>query len=422
MRRLSIAFLALASCSIPKAEQSEITEEQRMRADQIHERCLTLDTHKDISNQLAPEQLPSDPATAATYRNKYDPSVRGSQQVDFVKMREGQYDCAFFIVYTPQRKLTNAGYRGALLEANKKFDAIHRMCRLFPDDIGLATTADDVERLHREGKLIACIGIENGYPMGLDLARIEEFHKRGARYMGIAHNGHTQLGDSHTPEDKPMHNGLSELGRKAIGEMNRVGIMVDVSHASKAAMMQAIACSKAPVIASHSGARAINDHSRNLDDEQLLAIKANRGVVQCVALASFLKSNADRDAAVAALRTELGIARGTTDTLSDTERQAKWAQLQQAMPAINKVHPPANVKDYVDHIEHIIRIAGIDHVGIGSDFDGGGGITNWQNAAESRNVTRELVRRGYSEADIQKIWSGNLLRVWRAVEEVASNS
>tara|TARA_R110002072_G_scaffold4174_5_gene29533 strand:- start:40359 stop:41606 length:1248 start_codon:yes stop_codon:yes gene_type:complete len=412
MRRLPLLLLPLAACQ-------SLPSDPIAYADEIHARCLTLDTHKDISSQLAPEQLPSDPDTAAKYRAKYDPTVRGDQQVDFVKMREGEYDCAFFIVYTPQRKLTDAGYHGAYVEANKKFDAIHRMCRLYPNDIGLATTADDVERLHDEGKLIACIGIENGYPMGLDLKRVEEFHKRGARYMGIAHNGHTQLGDSHTPAE-PMHNGLSELGVQAVAEMNRVGIMVDVSHASKATMLHAVRVSKAPVIASHSGARAKNDHTRNLDDEQLRAIAENNGVVQCVALASFLKSNEQKDAAVSKLRDELGLSRTSKIELTPEQREANWEKLKQARTELDKSHPPANVSDYVDHIEHIIKVAGIDHVGIGSDFDGGGGITGWNNAAESRNVTRELVRRGHSEADIQKIWSGNLLRVWRAVEDVAA--
>ncbi len=412
MRRLPLLLLPLAACQ-------SLPSDPIAYADEIHARCLTLDTHKDISSQLAPEQLPSDPDTAAKYRAKYDPTVRGDQQVDFVKMREGEYDCAFFIVYTPQRKLTDAGYHGAYVEANKKFDAIHRMCRLYPNDIGLATTADDVERLHDEGKLIACIGIENGYPMGLDLKRVEEFHKRGARYMGIAHNGHTQLGDSHTPAE-PMHNGLSELGVQAVAEMNRVGIMVDVSHASKATMLHAVRVSKAPVIASHSGARAKNDHTRNLDDEQLRAIAENNGVVQCVALASFLKSNEQKDAAVSKLRDELGLSRTSKIELTPEQREANWEKLKQARTELDKSYPPANVSDYVDHIEHIIKVAGIDHVGIGSDFDGGGGITGWNNAAESRNVTRELVRRGHSEADIQKIWSGNLLRVWRAVEDVAA--
>lgn len=397
-----------------------MTPEAIAEADAIHARCLTLDTHKDISDQLAPEQLPSDPATAEEFRRRYDPTVDGAQQVDFVKMRKGCYDCAFFIVYVGQGQLTKAGFAKAYREARKKFTAIHRMCRLYPDQIELARTPDDVERLHREGKLIACIGIENGYPMGEDLTRIAEFHRRGARYMSLVHNRHSQLGDSHTPADQPLHGGLSELGRQAIAEMNRVGIMVDISHAAKTTMMQAVACSKAPVIASHSGARAINDHSRNLDDEQLRAIRDCNGVVQCVALASFLKSNRERERAVADKRRELGLSGAAAEQLSDEERAERWNQLRAAMPAIDARYPPADVADFVDHIDHIVAVAGIDHVGIGSDFDGGGGITGWQNAAESRNVTRELYRRGYNEEEIGKIWSGNLLRVWREVEKVAA--
>ena len=271
---LASAALAQAPGDPKPAQQQEIVD----KANAIHARLLTLDTHKDIDNRLAPEQLPEDPKTAEEFRQRFDPTVRGRQQVDFPKMRDGGYDCAFFIVYTPQHRLTKAGYQGALREANRKFDAIHRMVRLHGDTIGLATSPADVERLHAAGKLIACIGIENGYPMGEDIGRIEEFYRRGARYMSIAHNGHTQLGDSHTPEE-PLHNGLSELGRKAIAEMNRLGIMVDVSHASKATMMQAVAASRAPVIASHSGARGVNDHSRNLDDEH--CAPSRRAVAWC---------------------------------------------------------------------------------------------------------------------------------------------
>lgn len=377
MRRLrqTLPFLLVA---LPLSAQTvpAATDEAELlaRADAIHARVLVLDTHKDIDPKLAPDQLPADPATAERFRRLYDPSVRGDAQVDFPKMKEGGYDCAFFIVYTAQLRLDAGGFARAFAEAEGKFDAIHRMCERFPDTIGLAKSPDDVEALHAAGKLIACIGIENGYPMGEDLTRIAHFHERGARYMGIAHNGHTQLGDSHTPAE-PLHGGLSELGRKAVAELNRVGIMVDVSHSSRATMLQIVELSQAPVIASHSGARAVCDHTRNLDDEQLRAIAQKGGVVQCVALADFVKP---------------------------------------------KAAGRANVHDFVDHIDHVVQIAGIDHVGIGSDFDGGGGIDGWNDASESRNVTRELVRRGYSEPQIGKIWSGNLLRVWREVEKVAS--
>ncbi|MEZ6038273.1 MAG: dipeptidase [Planctomycetota bacterium] len=413
LRRLPLVFLFAAACS-------SLPDDPIERADVIHARALTLDTHKDIDDLLAPEQLPEDPATREQFRLRYDPTVRGEQQVDFPKMREGGYDCAFFIVYVGQGQLNPPGYHRALQAANRKFDAIERMCRLYPETIGLARTPDDVERLHDEGKLICCIGIENGYPMGLDVARLREFYDRGARYMSIAHNRHSQLGDSHTP-DEPLHGGLSELGRQAIAEMNRLGIMVDVSHASKATMLQAVAASRAPVIASHSGARAVYDHSRNLDDEQLRALAQKGGVVQCVALDEYVRSSAERAAALQALREQVGLGEGGGD-VSDEERAARWQRYKDGVPAIDAQFPRANVGDFVDHIDHVVQTVGIDHVGIGSDFDGGGGIVGWQNAAESKNVTRELVRRGYSEAAIDQIWSGNLLRVWREVERVAAAS
>lgn len=401
----------------PDADQALVA-----RARLIHQKTFTLDTHKDIDPKLAPEQLPDDPAVREEFRARFDPTVRGKAQVDFPKMREGGYDSAFFIVYTAQGRLDAAGYAKAYAEANAKFDAIWRMARLHPDDIAVALTADDAVKLHRQGRLVALIGIENGYPMGEDVGRIAEFWRRGARYMGIAHNGHTQLGDSHTPAE-PLHHGLSELGRQAIAEMNRVGIMVDVSHASREAMLQAVACSSAPVIASHSGARAISDHTRNLDDEQLRAIAKKGGVVQCVALGEFVKNDIARAEAVKALRAELGIGRRAADAPPpEGDLATRMQRYEEGMRAIDAAHPPANVKDFVDHIDHVVRIAGIDHVGIGSDFDGGGGIVGWNDASETPNVTIELVRRGYSAQQIAQIWGGNLLRVLRAVEKVAAVS
>jgi len=424
MRRILFSLLfPLTALTAQQAKDAAatLTPDQLAKADAIHARVLTLDTHKDIDKKLAPEALPDDPATRERFRKLYDPTVRGDAQVDFPKMREGGYDCAFFIVYTDQGKLTPAGYARALAEANAKFDAIHRMVRLHGETIGLATTPDEVERLHRDGKLIACIGIENGFPMGEDLGRIATFHQRGARYMSITHNGHTQLGDSHTPE-QGVHGGLSDLGRQAIAEMNRVGIMIDVSHAAKSTMLQAVEASRAPVIASHSGARAVNDHTRNLDDEQLRALAKKGGVVQCVALGEFVRSSPGRSAALKKLMDGAGVGRDAPDLdkIGDEEREARWAKVREGMPAIDAEFPKANVQDFVDHVDHIVKVVGIDHVGIGSDFDGGGGIVGWEDASESRNVTRELVRRGYTEEQIARIWSGNLLRVWREVEKVAA--
>ncbi|MEY2979840.1 MAG: hypothetical protein RL562_67 [Planctomycetota bacterium] len=423
-------MLALVSAlplvlAVPQGPATTSSPDLDARARAIHERVLTLDTHKDISPLLARE-APSDPETRERFRKAYDPSVDGDQQVDFPKMRRGGLDCAFFIVYVGQRANDAAGFARARAEAFDKFDAIDRMCARFPDDIGLARTPADVRRLDAEGKLIAAIGIENGYAMGEDLSLVEEFWRRGARYMSITHNKHSQLGDSNTPE-QPIHGGLSELGRKAIAEMNRVGIMVDVSHAAKTTMMQALEASTAPVIASHSGCRALCDHTRNLDDEQLAALAEAGGVIQIVAFDSYIKDPAPRDAALQALRDELGLPAerewpqllaGGGDTAEEAE--AKITRYRRRTAELPAELGPASVQDLADHVDHAVRICGIDHVALSSDFDGGGGIEGWRNAAETFQVTLELVRRGYSEEDIAKIWSGNTLRLWDQVEAHAS--
>ncbi|MEM7200583.1 MAG: dipeptidase [Planctomycetota bacterium] len=370
---LTTLLAAASAQESTAAAHATAADAVRTRALAIHERVITLDTHKDIAPLFTPAELPSDPQKRELFRQKYDPAVRGEQQVDFPKMREGLYDTAFFIVYVGQGALNPSSFQRAYKAAITKFDAIHRMTERYPEDIELARSPADVLRIAGAGKLVACIGIENGYPMGEDLGRIAEFHERGARYMSIAHNRHSQLGDSHTPEE-PMHGGLSDLGRQAVDELNRVGIMIDISHAAKPTMLQVLEQSGAPVVASHSGCRAVCDHSRNLDDEQLRALRDNGGVIQCVALGSFVA--ADRE--------------------------------------------QADVAAFVDHIDHVVQTIGIEHVGISSDFDGGGGIPGWNDASETFNVTLELVRRGYTEEQIGKIWSGNLLRVWADVERVAT--
>jgi membrane dipeptidase len=246
---------------------------------------------------------------------------------------------------------------------------------------------------------------------------------------------------------EPMHNGLSELGKKAVAEMNRLGMMVDLSHASAKSFWDAITISKAPIIESHSGCKAISPSDRNLDDDQLKALAKNGGVIQIVALASYLKAEpAERTAAIQALRTELGMggrgggggrgaggqagqggqARGgTPPTPLTPEQQAeadkRRAAYQDRMKEIDAKYPfqGATIRDFVDHIDYAVKVAGIDHVGVGTDFDGGGGVPGFNDHSEAFNVTLELVKRGYTEQQIVKIWGGNLLRVWRDVEKAA---
>jgi len=396
------------------------------RARAIHDRVVTIDTHADINTGNFTETV--------NYTMNLD------TQVNLVKMAAGGLDVAWFIVYTGQSTLDEAGYAAAYANAIDKFDAIHRLAEdIAPDEIGIAYTSDDVRRLSAEGKQVAMIGIENAYPVGLDLANIKDFHDRGGRYMSLAHNGHSQFADSNTGENAQdyIHEGLSDLGREALAEMNKWGIIIDVSHPSKDAIMQMLALTRAPLIASHSSARALTNHSRNLDDEMLLAIKDNGGVVQTVAFGSYINEarrvhlEQGRQALTESIATALEIdmlAPSDIAQLSGAARSAYEASIEEVTAQVrarvgaevNAAAPAATVADFVDHIDYMVGLIGEDHVGISSDFDGGGGIEGWNDASETFNVTLELVRRGYTEQQIEKMWSGNLLRVLDEVQAVAA--
>jgi len=365
---------------------------------------LTLDTHIDI---------PLDYATATT-----DP-LNADLKVNLTKMAAGGLDVGFFIVYVEQTARTAEGYAKAANEAETKFAAIHRMTeQLYPQRIEIAYTAADVPRIAAAGKLVAAIGVENSYSLGPKLENLDRFYELGARYVGLVHNGDNDLARSAQPSaalgDAESSAGVSPLGAEAIARLNRLGIMVDVSHGSKQTALDAMRLSAAPVIASHSAIASINAHARNLDDETLLALRANGGVVQVVAFDGYLKSQpAERAAATRELRQRVGLTGDTRLSMLPAEQRATYDA---GLSEIDTRWPPATVVDLVDHIDYAVRLIGIEHVGISSDFDGGGGITGWNDAAETANVTAELEKRGYSREDIGKIWSGNLLRVWREVE------
>jgi len=318
------------------------------------------------------------------------------------------------------------------------FNAIHKLTKeIAPDQIELALTSDQVRQIHKKGKKIAMIGIENGYPMGTDISNIKKFYDLGARYMSLSHNGHSQLCDSNTGEADGvwLHNGLSDLGKLVIAEMNKYGIMIDVSHPSKESMRQMIELTKAPIIASHSSARALCDHSRNLDDEQLQWLKNNGGVVQTVAFKSYLntkkfeKRYAEEVKIGRQIADSMGIKwleRKEISKLSSDEKRKYYDFLGKMKPIAQKkikkmtgLPPAVDVADFVNHIDYMVDKIGIDHVGISSDFDGGGGIEGWSDASQTFNVTLELTKRGYTEEQIEKLWSGNLLRVLDQVQEVA---
>ena len=433
--------------------------ERKARA--IHDKVITMDTHNDIS------------ASNFTAERNYTQEL--TNQVNLPKMFKGGLDASFFIVYTGQGPLTQEGYDNAYKQAIEKFDAIHRLTeQIAPDKIGLALTAAEVRKIAASGRKVALIGVENGYPLGDEttaVARVKEFYDRGARYLSLAHNGHSQLSDSNTGEVEGWKwNGLSPLGKQVVAEANRLGIMIDVSHPSKESMMQTLRITKAPIIASHSSVRALADVSRNMDDEQLLALKKNGGVIQVVAFASYVKTDSpERKKALDDLRDEFKLPKGTplggrggrgrgaaapgapgaaappvtggtppaagagqgggrqgggrAGALAGLTEEQR-ADLQAKLAALDAKFPPparATVKDFVDHIDYAVKKIGIDHVGISSDFDGGGGVDGWNGADETFNVTLELVRRGYTEQQIEKIWSGNLLRVMDQVQKIAKD-
>ena len=328
------------------------------------EPIITIDTHIDIN--------------VDNFTDSLNYTMNTDTQFNLPNMMEGGLDVAWLVVYTAQGELNEDGYEAAYDNAISKFDAIDRLVNVYaPDQVELALTSDDVRRILAKGKKVIMIGVENAYPMGLDTSNVQKFWERGARYVSLSHNGHSQFTDSNTGEfdGTALHNGLSELGKEVVELLNYYGIMIDISHPSKEGIRQMVELSKAPIIASHSSARALRDHPRNLDDEQLNWIKENGGVIQTTALGFFLTDRED---------------------------------------------PPANMDDFMDHIDYMVEKIGIDHVGISSDFDGGGGIVGWDDASETMNVTSALRERGYSESEIAKLWGGNLLRVLDEVQEIAA--
>ncbi len=414
-------LLALLTPARPARAQDEAALVALARA--IHGRVMTLDTHVDIS----PSAFRADTLNYVTgiARN----------QVDIPKMEAGGLDAVFLIVYVGQaRTIDSAAMAAAYASAIEKFEAIHRLTdSLAPTRVGLARTAVDARRIYASGRKVIFIGIENGFSVGTDLSRIKQFADLGGRYLSLAHNGHSQFSDSNTGERDGvwLHNGLSPLGREAVAELNKWGIMIDISHPSKASMMQTLSLTTAPIIASHSGVRALCDHSRNLDDEQLLGMKKNGGVVQLVAFNGYVKCNpardAERQAAIDVLRTHYGVTGANPRDVSSSvqalpeDRRNAYLSAQEDITARRyPTDPSATVKDFVNHIDYTVQLIGIEHVGISSDFDGGGGVDGWRNASETFNVTLELVRRGYTEAQIEKIWSGNLLRVLTAAQTTAA--
>lgn len=395
------ATLLAAVPACTTLDEAELAE----RAASLHREVATIDAHVDIPNRLG--------------FGDADPVRPGPMQYDLPKMAAGGIDGAFFIVYTRQGELTNPGYMKAFLTAMQKLDAIERMTYRSGGRMALARSPEDFEANLAAGRLSAMIGVENGYPLGADLQHLPVFISRGASYISLTHDGNNQLGTSARPREHETgeDTGLTATGRKLIEQLNGYGVMIDVSHASDNTTLQAAALSRAPLLASHSSAAAVFDHPRNLSDAEIRAIAATGGVVQVVAFDSYLRAITDDNRAASLALMEAAGFDGPD--WYNRSSQTDIAALREQVNALDATWPRATVATLVDHIDHVVDLVGIDHVGIASDFGGGGGVAGWDDASESVAVTRELLRRGYSAQDIGKIWGGNLLRAWREVRRLA---
>lgn len=404
---LTMAALGVSSAFGVPGIFGQTDDDLRNKAAQIHTRALTIDSHCDTPLTILHQKL------NLGVRN--DPHETNSK-IDFIRMQEGGLDASFFAVFLGQGKRTDEANTKAKEKALTIFNAIHESVKNNPNLAELALNADDAKRIEKTGKRAIYMGIENGYAIGTDIKNIKEYYDLGARYITLCHSSNNDICDSSTDRKGPEHNGLSPFGKEVVHEMNKLGVMVDVSHISDKAFYDVVETTKTPVIASHSSARAICDHPRNMTDDMLKALAKNGGVIQLCILSNYVKTpdpNPQRDEALEALRKKYNYFTDLTDEQNKQANQ-EWYQLQ-------KDYPPqlATVSDAVDHIDHIVKLIGIEHVGIGTDFDGGGGLSDCYDASELGNITYELVKRGYSEEDIRKIWGENFLRVFRQVEEYA---
>ena len=401
MSRLLTVLLGSAVLFAPAAWAADTPISKADRA--LHERVLTLDTHLDTPEHFARQGW--------SMVERHAVAVDGTE-VDLPRMNAGGLDGGFFVIYTGQGPLTAEGYRFARDFALERATQIREMVAAHPDQFELAYTADDAERINKAGKKFVFQSIENSWPMGEDLTLMDTFYKTGVRMAGPVHFKNNQFADSST--DKPIWHGFSPLGLRWLAEANRLGIVIDVSHASDDVVDQAVALSKVPIIASHSGARAIFDHPRNLDDGRLKKIAEAGGVI-CInsVYLKDTKASPERKAALEAL----GKA-PDSETATEAEMVAylkKRAQVDGKFPPVR-----ASFEDFIASLTHTLKLVGPEHVGIGADWDGGGGVIGFEDVADLPKVTARLKAAGYSDADLAAIWGGNVLRVLRAAQDYAA--
>jgi membrane dipeptidase len=390
----------LIALSVPDFSQSVPD-----RARDIHHKAFVIDTHTDTPMDLLnPDFNPAERHQAPKSR------------VDFPRLREGDVDAIFFGLYTGQRDRIPENYDQAYQMANRMLDSTLAVVHRNPEMVKMAAGSHEIRQISRQGKTAICLGMENGFPLAKDLARVEEFYQKGVRYITLCHSSNNDICDSSTDPDSAEHNGLSSFGRDVVAEMNRLGMIVDVSHISDKSFFDVLETSKAPVIASHSSVRTLCNHPRNMSDDMIRALAAKGGVIQICILDNYIVPE-DTTSENYRLHQELRRKYKGFKFKNDAERKAA----RNAYDSIDVNFPTVlpTIAQAVDHIDYVVKLAGVDCVGIGSDFDGGGGLADCPDVAAFPRITEELLKRGYSEEDVDKIWGGNFLRVLKAVEKAA---
>ncbi len=405
--RLLMFYTLITIFVLPVAGSGNPDQELMEKARKIHENILTVDTHTDTPMMLR--------SPSFDIGKLNDPKKRGGK-VDFPRMKKGGLDSIFFAVFVGQGPRTSEGREEAKLNALTQFNLIKIAVNKYPELAETALKSSDAAEIEKRGRRAIYIGIENGYPLGIDISLVKMFYDLGGRYITLCHTQNNDICDSSTDRKGEEHGGLSEFGKKVVKEMNRLGMIIDVSHISDKSFYDVLKTSESPVIASHSCARAICDNPRNLTDDMLKLLAEKDGVIQLCVLSEYVKKPKPypaRDNAFKKLRAEYE----NYSKLSEEEKnkvREKWYELNRKYP-----RELATVADAVDHIDHIVKVAGIDHVGIGTDFDGGGGLSDCYDVSELWRITYELVKRGYSEEDISKIWGGNFFRVFKKIEDIS---
>jgi membrane dipeptidase len=408
MSRYLVPFAAAISLFVAPLHATDASDAKLVeRARQIHKRIIAFDSHVD---------LPFDYEGAAT---------DGKAQIDLPKVERGQLKGAALAMFVPQGPRTPEGYAKARLDADKKYALIKAVAEGNPTRASLAYSPADVRRIASQGKFAVVISLLNAYPLGADLAQIDEWYKRGLRVFGYVHAGHNDWADSSRPSAAlgnklEEHGGLSELGKQGVARLNDLGMLIDVSQLSTPAFKQVLSLTRAPVVATHSGVKGIVDNSRNLSDEELALLKQNGGVIQVVAFSNYVREMPKEiTEQFAALQAEFGFRDGRLPADASEARRREYAERNQKIAA---TEPHGTVAQLVNVIDYAVKKIGVDRVGIASDFNHGGGVSGWDNEGECQNVTVELLRRGYSEKDIGELWGGNFLRVWGEAQKLAKSS